>query len=185
MRIITGKAGGIHLDTLKGDDVTRPTPERVKEAIFSMLQFEIEGTKVLDLFGGSGQLALEALSRGATGAVICDANKEAVEVIRKNAKKTGLIGDLRIFETDYKSLIRSFHGKETFDLVFLDPPYALKLIPDAIDRLLRAGLLAPDAVLVCESDSDQPVTHPDLILRKFVRYGRVHISVLVKEASLT
>lgn len=183
MRIITGKAGGIRLDTLKGDDVTRPTPERVKEAIFSMLQFEIEGTRVLDLFGGSGQLTLEALSRGAAGGVICDANKEAVEIIRKNAKKTGLIGDLRIFETDYKSLIRSLHGKETFDLVFLDPPYALKLIPDAIDRLLRAGLLAPGAILVCESDSDQPVTHPDLKLRRFAGYGRIHISVLVKEAT--
>ena len=87
MRIITGKAKGIRLKTLEGE-ATRPTSERAKEAVFSMIQFEIEGRTVLDLFGGSGQLALEALSRGASSAIVSDASKAAVDVIRKNAEKT-------------------------------------------------------------------------------------------------
>ena len=95
MRIITGKARGVRLDTLEGL-ATRPTAEKVKEAIFSMIQFDIEGRRVLDIFAGSGQMALEALSRGAKDAVLIDASKEAAEIIRKNALKTKLFPNVKI-----------------------------------------------------------------------------------------
>ncbi len=183
MRIISGKARGVRLDAPKGEEITRPTAERVKEAVFSMIQFELENTRVLDLFGGSGQMVLEALSRGAGSAVVCDSSREAVSVIRSNAARTGLGSDLRIFETDYKSLIRTYHGKDSFDIIFLDPPYAQNLIPDALDRLLRANLIAPGGIVICESDSEKPVQKDGLKLRKFAKYGRIYITVLVNEVS--
>ena len=115
MRIITGTARGIKLTTLEGD-TTRPTAERVKEAVFSMIQFEIEGRTVLDLFGGSGQLALEALSRGAAKATIIDASREAMNVIMDNAKKTRLFDRCRISCADYASFIRGAQGREKYDI---------------------------------------------------------------------
>ena len=118
MRIITGSAKGMKLKTLAGEDITRPTAERVKEAVFSMINFDIDGARVLDLFGGSGQLALEALSRGAMLAVIGDSDRGAIDVIRENVKKTGFDDKTRVIMADYKSLIRSFHSKESFDIVF-------------------------------------------------------------------
>lgn len=183
MRIISGKARGRRLIAPKGEEVTRPTAERVKEAVFSMIQFELADTRILDLFGGSGQMALEALSRGAASAVICDNDRSAIAAIRTNAENTGLKESLRVFETDYKSLIRTFHGKEAFDVIFLDPPYADKLIPDALDRLMRAGMIAPGGIVICESDSDQPMEHPGLSRRRFARYGRIFITVLVNEVN--
>ena len=104
MRIITGSARGVSLLTLPGE-ATRPTAERTKEAVFSMIQFDIEGRKVLDLFAGSGQLALEALSRGAAEAVLCDNSKEAINIIKKNAEKTRLAAKGKIYAADAKTLI--------------------------------------------------------------------------------
>ena len=152
MRIITGTARGIKLTTLEGD-TTRPTAERVKEAVFSMIQFEIEGRMVLDLFAGSGQLALEALSRGAAKATIIDASREAVNVIMDNAKKTRLFDRCRISCADYASFIRGAQGREKYDIVFLDPPYGAGLMPEALRKLDRGDLFAPGAVIVCETDN--------------------------------
>ena len=152
MRIITGTARGIKLTTLEGD-TTRPTAERVKEAVFSMIQFEIEGRMVLDLFAGSGQLALEALSRGAAKATIIDASREATGVIMENAKKTRLFDRCRISCADYASFIRGAQGREKYDIVFLDPPYGAGLMPEALRKLDRGDLFAPGAVIVCETDN--------------------------------
>ena len=152
MRIITGTARGIKLTTLEGD-TTRPTAERVKEAVFSMIQFEIEGRTVLDLFAGSGQLALEALSRGAAKATIIDASREAMGVIMENAKKTRLFDRCRISCADYASFIRGAQGREKYDIVFLDPPYGAGLMPEALRKLDRGELFAPGAVIVCETDN--------------------------------
>ena len=105
MRIITGKSRGTTLVTLEGEN-TRPTSERAKEAVFSMLQFELEGRRVLDLFGGSGQLALEALSRGAASAVIADSSRQAVEIIKKNAEKTRLAPCCNIICADWTQTLR-------------------------------------------------------------------------------
>ncbi|MBQ2240957.1 MAG: RsmD family RNA methyltransferase, partial [Clostridia bacterium] len=103
MRIITGSARGVSLMTLPGE-ATRPTAERTKEAVFSMIQFDIEGRKILDLFAGSGQLALEALSRGAASAVLCDKSKEAINIIKKNAEKT------RLSDRYHKASCREWYG---------------------------------------------------------------------------
>ena len=153
MRIITGSARGTKLIAPEGEN-TRPTSERVKEAIFSMLQFELEGRAVLDLFAGSGQLALEALSRGAARATMIDASREANAVMIENAKKTHLFERCRISCADWTAFIRGAQGRETYNVVFLDPPYAEGLLPDVLAKLADAGILAPGAAVVCETDDD-------------------------------
>lgn len=156
MRVITGSARGTKLAALEGE-ITRPTTDRVKEAIFSMIQFDIEGRNVLDLFSGSGQLALEALSRGAAHATLIDQSRDAVAVIMENAKKTHLFDRCRISTSDYTSFIRGAAGREKYDLIFLDPPYNSGLLPASLKAIADAGLCAPGATLICESDCDLPV----------------------------
>lgn len=176
MRIITGSARGTKLETLEGEE-TRPTTERVKEAIFSMIQFEIENRRVLDLFGGSGQLALEALSRGASKATIADESKEAVDIIIRNAKKTHLFEKCRVVRYDYKDYIRAAAGREQFDLIFLDPPYAKGYLWDALKRLVEGNVAAPGAIILCESGDEETNAPDGLIFVKQVRYSRTFISV--------
>lgn len=154
MRIITGTARGMNLETLEGES-TRPTSDRVKESMFSMIQFEIEGRRVLDLFAGSGQLALEALSRGAAKATLIDENRAATDIIMANAKKAKLFDRCRISAADYASFIRGAAGREQYDIVFLDPPYASGLMPEALRKLADADLFAPGAVIVCESETPE------------------------------
>ena len=150
MRIITGKAKGIRLATLEGEN-TRPTSERTKEAVFSMIQFELEGRRVLDLFSGSGQMGLEALSRGAAAAVMVDHSKAAVSVIKQNVMKTKLEGATVVTADSLEYLRgegRRRNESAKFDIVFLDPPYREKLIPKApVKRMtakptVRAALMA-------------------------------------------
>ena len=181
MRIITGKARGIHLSTLSGE-ATRPTAERVKEAVFSMLQFDIEGREVLDLFAGSGQLALEALSRGAAHAVMTDRSREAVAVIKENARKTRLDGACEIYNCDHTDYIRKNRGKK-FDIVFLDPPYALKLCASVVESLDAADMLKSSTIIVCESEKDDvwaegtPFAERFDVLKK-ASYGRAFVTIL-------
>ncbi|MBE6541485.1 MAG: 16S rRNA (guanine(966)-N(2))-methyltransferase RsmD [Ruminococcaceae bacterium] len=156
MRVITGSARGTKLDTLESDN-TRPTSDRVKEALFSMIQFDIEGRVVLDLFAGSGQLAIEALSRGAAKATLIDQSREAVDIIIENAKKTHLFEKCRISAADYKSFIRGASGREKYDIVFLDPPYDSGLLPESLKALSDGDLFANGAYIVCETDCDIPV----------------------------
>ena len=145
MRIITGTARGVRLETLEGNDTTRPTGEKVKEAIFSMIQFEIEGRKVLDVFSGSGQLALEALSRGADNATMIEASKDAAAIIRRNAVKTKMISNSKVIVSDYKTALRGLEGQK-FQLVFMDPPYAASLFPIRLTEL-SVTVFLPTAVL--------------------------------------
>ncbi len=183
MRIITGRARGVRLASLEGEN-TRPTSERAKEAVFSMLQFEIEDRRVLDLFAGSGQMALEAVSRGAASAVLVDWSREAVEVIRKNCFLTKLAPKCDIFCMDYTEFLRSCHGKRRFDLVFLDPPYARGLIPDAIRNMIKYRVISEGCTLVCESAKAEDVFCRDADLEerfevlKSVRYGAAQVTVL-------
>ena len=182
MRIIAGTARRRVLETLPGDDVTRPTGERVKEGLFSAIQFELDGRHVLDLFCGSGQLALEALSRGAESAVMIDDNVSAVEVIKTNAKNTGLMKQCRMSRMDYSEYLKSAAAKgEKFDLVFLDPPYAKDVKDEVLKKVARAGILAPGAIVVCESDVDRFAENEavyGLNFRRKYRYGRVFITML-------
>ena len=156
MRVITGSARGTKLVTLEGDN-TRPTSDRVKEAVFSMLQFDIEGRAVLDLFAGSGQLALEALSRGAARATLIDQSRDAVNVIIENAKKTHLFDKCRISAADYMSFIRGASGREKYDIIFLDPPYKSELLPASLKAIADGNICAVGAYIICETENDIPV----------------------------
>ena len=180
MRIITGSAKGIRLRTLEGD-ATRPTAERVKEAVFSMIQFDIEGRSVLDLFAGSGQMALEALSRGATSATLVDRSKDAVAIIRDNAAKTKLIDKCEIFQSDYLDFIRRSAGKQ-YDIIFLDPPYALKMYKPALEAMLNSSILKPSSLIICESGEDAVFDGDTELASRFeiekqTRYSKTFITI--------
>ena len=184
MRIITGRARGVKLASLAGEN-TRPTSERAKEAVFSMLQFEIRGAEVLDLFAGSGQMGLEALSRGAEHAFLCDRAKDAVEVIRTNTYKTKLAPFCEVVCMEHTAMLRELRRRKVkLDLVFLDPPYARLLIPDTLRLLTEYGLLNKKAKVVCESAADADVFGAGTALQeqfdvlRSARYGVAHITVL-------
>ena len=177
MRIITGKARGARLTTLPGE-ATRPTSEKVKEAIFSAIQFDIGDRKVLDLFGGSGQMALEALSRGAENAVIVDSSRAATEVIRNNAAKTKLLPDCRIVTADWKDYLRMADGKNTFSLVFLDPPYKEGFVDEVLKRMFNTDILEQDCIIVAETAPDGVPVPPDGWECKAYRYGSVAVTVM-------
>ena len=166
MRIITGSARGANLETLEGE-ATRPTSQRVKEAIFSMIQFEIEGRTVLDLFAGSGQLGLEALSRGASRATFCDNSRDAVDVVIRNAKKTRLFDRCRIGVNDYATALRSMAKKEKYNLIFIDPPYAAELCPEVLRRLAESEVCAPGAIVICESGHEDVFGGDEELAKKY------------------
>ena len=155
MRIITGTARGTRLVTAEGEN-TRPTSDKVKEAVFSMIQFDVEGRAVLDLFAGSGQMALEALSRGAERAVLVDSSREAAACIEENAKKTHLGGRCRIVNNTYTSYLRGAAGRESFDLIFLDPPYGSGMLAKALRTIAADGFANAGATIVCETECDIP-----------------------------
>lgn len=183
MRVITGSARGRRLETLPGD-ATRPTADKVKEGLFSAIQFEIEGRHVLDLFAGSGQLGIEALSRGAADCVFVDRNTDAVQIIKKNLQSTGLYAQSQVVGTDALSYI--IRPGTKFDLVFLDPPYASGLLEQALRGVVP--LVNPGGVIICESDRDGVL--PDAVgsfrLYRVRRYGRVNIWIyrMAEEAEI-
>ena len=150
MRIVTGTAKGRALLTLPGE-VTRPTGAKIKEAVFSALQFDLEGRSFLDLFAGCGQMGLEALSRGAASAMFVDASREAIDIVKRNAEKTGLFASSRFLVSDFRNYIRKAAGKDRFHIVYIDPPYKEKWVKDAVLALLKADLLVPGATIVAES----------------------------------
>lgn len=139
--------------TLEGE-ATRPTIDKVKEALFSMIQFDIEGRNVLDLFAGSGQLGLEALSRGAAKATFIDESRQAVDVVIDNARKTHLFEKCRISASGAVPFLKSAAGKENYDIVFLDPPYGTDLLAQVLKQMSDGKILAPGAIIVCECDTD-------------------------------
>ena len=182
MRLITGRARGIKLETLEGD-MTRPTSERAKMAIFSSLQFELEGRRVLDLFAGSGQMGLEAVSRGAAHAVLVDQSKDAVRIIRKNAEKTRLEEDCTIICSDFSEFLKQRRGRDPFDIVFIDPPYGMHACRAAVEAILENRLLKPHGILVLESGEADPLGTETPILAKFevvktARYGAAYVTIL-------
>lgn len=180
MRIITGRAKGIKLKTLEGDN-TRPTSERVKEAVFSMIQFDIEGRSVLDLFAGSGQMALEALSRGAANATLVDRSKEAISIIRENVRKTKMSELCTVYQSDYLDFIKRNAGKQ-FDIVFLDPPYALKMYRPALSEMIKADMLKPTTLIICESGEDRvfegdTALEAQFSIEKQTKYSKTYITI--------
>lgn len=147
MRVITGKARGVQLKTPDGM-LTRPTTDRVKEALFSIINFEIPGAKVLDLFGGTGQLGIEALSRGAKSAVFVDAREEACKLIRENLKRTKLEQDAAVVRSDYLDYLG--RCREQFNIIFLDPPYAEVFLENSLNRITEIDILQSNGIIVTE-----------------------------------
>ena len=181
MRIITGKAKGIKLDTLEGEQ-TRPTSERVKEAVFSMLQFDLEGRSVLDLFAGSGQMGLEAVSRGALDATFVDRSKDAVRIIEKNIAKTRLSAECKVVTSDGLDFINRNRCNK-YDIIFIDPPYASGLYIPVLTALYKSNCLKSTSILVCESDFEELLEKsPELKaiyrIRRTSKYGKTVITVL-------
>lgn len=160
---------------------TRPTAERVKEAIFSAIQFNIEGRRVLDLFGGSGQMALEAVSRGADSAVIVDSNKKAAEVIRANVMKANMLPQCKTVCADWRDFIKANAGKEKFNLIFLDPPYKDGFLDEVIKRIGAADLIGDSAIIVCESAEGGIPTPADGFTSKLYRYGKTYVTIIKNE----
>lgn len=174
MRVITGSARGRKLITLEGDDV-RPTTDIVKEAMFSIIQFEIEGRKVLDLFGGSGQLAIEALSRGADSAVIVDSSKKSIEVIRQNLQHTGFDKNAVVLQSDALAFLQ--RRNEKYDIAFVDPPYSKGLIEKVLPCLCE--VMNEGGVIVCEAPftDELPEQAGNFYLKKKYRYGKIGLFV--------
>lgn len=173
MRIITGSKRGKKLITLEGEQV-RPTTDRVKESLFNILQFQLEGRRFLDLFAGSGQIGLEALSRGAALAVFVDASKDSIRVVEKNVQSTGLGDRSKVITADFQSYLRGC--RERFDIAFLDPPYRMGLLEKALP--LVAERMNPGGVILCEHPKDEtlPESAGDFLQHKSYRYGKIMLT---------
>ena len=157
MRIIGGKHKGTKLYTLRGLN-TRPTLDRVKEPLFSILQFDIPETTVLDMFAGSGALGLEALSRGASRIILCDKSREAIHIIEKNVDKLKVKSSVQIINQDYKKCLENLRANnEKIDIVFLDPPYETDYAENAAGLLVEYQLLNEAAIVIIETDRKQEI----------------------------
>ncbi len=180
MRVITGTARGRKLKSLEGLE-TRPTADRVKEGIFNIIQFDLEGRRVLDLFAGTGQMGIEALSRGAASAVFVEQRRDAATLVRDNLKTTGLSEHGRVVCGDALAFLAS--AKEKFDIIFIDPPYAAKLWDNALDAISRFDILSNHGIIVCESPMEQemPEMVPPYYLHRTYRYGRIKVTTYHRE----
>ncbi len=179
MRVITGTARGKRLVTVAGNDIVRPTGEKVKEALFSSIQFDIEGRRVLDLFAGCGQLGIEALSRGAKSAVFVDCNDASINTVKQNLKSTGLDNLAEVVKSDYATF--TLRTNKTFDIAFLDPPYQAGLLEDAVAKTIP--LMSDYGKIFCEHPKE--LTLPESINRfsicKIYKYGKTLITVYQKD----
>lgn len=174
-RIIAGEKRGTQLFTLPGNH-TRPTTDRVREALFGCIQFEIAGAEVLDLFAGSGALGLEALSRGAGHAVFCDRYDESVKTIQKNIGKLGYDKRSQVVKNDYIHAIKVFKNTKKFDIVFIDPPYKANYYATAFGLLAEEQVLKPGAILVAESDAAVGIVDERYCIYKNKKYGKTHLT---------
>ena len=147
MRVITGRAKGVSLATPNGA-LTRPTSDRVKEALFSIVQFELPGASVLDLFGGTGQLGIEALSRGAASAVFVDCREDACKLIQENLKRTKLQQEAKVVRCDYLEYLKRCN--ERFDIIILDPPYAEVFLENALKMITEIDILQSGGIIIAE-----------------------------------
>ena len=179
MRVITGKARGIQLKTPVGL-LTRPTADRVKEALFSIINFDIPGAKVLDLFGGTGQLGIEALSRGAASAVFVDAREESCKLIRENLKRTKLEKEAKVVRSDYLDYLN--RCREQYNIIFLDPPYAEVFLENSIKRITEIDILQSDGIIVAERPlgKDLPWEFEGYTRSKDYKYGKVLLTIYRK-----
>lgn len=180
MRVITGTARGITLKTPDGM-LTRPTSDRVKEALFSIIQFDLPGARVLDLFGGTGQLGIEALSRGATSAVFVDAREDACRLIRENLKRTKLEQNAKVLRSDYLDYLK--RSTEKFNIILLDPPYAEVFLENAMKIITEIDILESAGIIIAERPlgKDMPWEYPGYVRSRDYKYGNTLITVYRKD----
>lgn len=179
MRIISGKARGTKLYTLEGE-TTRPTLDRVKESLFNIIQEKIVGSSFLDVFSGSGAIGLEAASRGAKEVILCEKDKNAIKVIKKNIEKTHL--EVTLYETSFENMLEKINEK--FDIIYIDPPYKTNLVYETVNKLINLDLLKTDSLIIVETDEEERVEQAlkklNVNIVKKRKYGRVHLIFLNK-----
>ena len=178
MRVITGSARGRRLREPSGMDI-RPTSDMVKEAMFSIVQFDIEGRRVLDLFGGTGQLGIEAASRGAAEIVILDESRDAIKIIRENVAHCEL-SQVKAVQAEAIGYLRR---GEVFDLVFIDPPYDTGLAESALKTIKEFDILSEGGIIICETRKETTLPNLEMpyFMKKEYNYGKVKLTVYVKD----
>ena len=176
MRIISGQARGRRLKELQGMD-TRPTTDKVKEGLFNIIQFELEGRRVLDLFGGTGQLGLEALSRGSESCVFVEQRRDAQNLIRENIKTCGFEDRSRVVAGDALAYLTSC--REKYDVIFLDPPYQTDLLEKSMELITKFDILREHGIMVCESAAEKtlPPLAPPYEMGREYRYGQIKLTI--------
>ena len=179
MRVITGTARGRKLREPAGMDV-RPTTDMVKESACNIIQFRIEGARFLDLFAGTGQMGIEALSRGASEAVFVDTSQESLKIVRENLKICGFEERARVVRGDSIAYLRS---GEKFDVVYVDPPYSTDLLEKAVNFATGFDILNENGIIICESRTDKTVPDPERggYARREYRYGKIKLTAFTKE----
>ena len=175
MRIISGKYKGREI---KGYNIegTRPTMDRVKESLFASIQNYVKGSICLDLFAGSGGLGIEALSEGAQSCYFVDNNKIVIDALKKNLTSLKVEEDYFLIKKDYVEALKTFDMK--FDIIFLDPPYHLNMMNNAIDLIIKNNLLNDGGIIVCEYE--EGIVNCDLQILKEKRYGSKNVTIFKK-----
>jgi len=177
MRVITGTARGRRLREPANMDI-RPTTDVVKESLFNIIQFDIEGRRVLDLFAGTGQLAIEALSRGAKSAVLVDNSREALDIVRYNLSHCSFESTARIVSADALDYLERC-GKGSFDIIFLDPPYDSDLTDKCLEKIIKFDILSEGGIIICETRKEtelKPLSEP-YFTGKSYRYGKIKLTL--------
>ena len=181
MRIISGKARGRKLNTLEGN-LTRPTLDRVKESLFNIIQNDIEESNFLDMFAGSGAIGLEAASRGARKVILCEKNKQAINVIEKNIEKTHLENEVVLYKKDYENMLEDL--KEKMDIVYIDPPYKTDLVYKSLKKILDLDILSANSLVIIETDEEERILKQIEELKVKIidkrKYGRIHLIFINK-----
>ena len=179
MRVITGTARGRKLITLEGEEITRPTSQSTKEALFSSIQFELEGKRVLDLFAGCGQLGIEALSRGAVFCTFVENNRQAFKVVEQNIKTCNMEDSSSLVFSDALSFLKR---KGTFDIAFLDPPYNRGLINECLEAL--SNHMSDEGVIICETSKleELPESAGDFKASRVTKYGKTKLTYYRKDS---
>ena len=180
MRVISGSARGVALKTPDGSK-TRPTADRVKEAMFSIIQFDLPGARVLDLFGGTGQLGIEALSRGAKFSVFVDHGAQACALIRENLKRTRFENSAKVIQSDYDLYLRK--NSDKFDIILLDPPYAEVFLENSLKIISEIDILQSGGIIVAERPlgKEIPCEFSGLVRSKDYKYGNTLLTIFRKE----
>lgn len=181
MRVVSGSRKGTPLKSLPGN-LTRPTSDKVKESLFNIIGPYFDGGIVVELFGGSGSLSIESLSRGADQAYIFEKNPKACSIIRDNVEKCRFTDQVHISRNDARNAIRALPADIQIDLLFIDPPYAEIKFYDLADRMVEAGMLSDRALIICEHDKQLtlPDAYQEFQKTKNPIYGNSAISIYMK-----